>query len=197
MSAEAVTVSEATVPAGRCSGSAQVVSVRAAWKRARKVAIWALVTVSDGENVPAAVPRAIPRAATQPMPAACVESAATSSKNALAAAVEHSRPAASQVRATNVAICALVTGSNGENILSEVPRATPRADTQSMPAAWVEPEATSSKDEAPVDGHSRPAAFQVRATNVAICALVTGSDGENILSEVPEVIPSIATFSML
>lgn len=78
--------------------------VRALWKRARKAAIWALVTVSEGENVPAAVPLVIPRAAMQPMPAAWAESAGTSSKKALAAASEHSRPAASQVRAKNEAI---------------------------------------------------------------------------------------------
>ena len=50
--------------------SVQAVSVRASWKRARKVAIWALVTVSEGENVPAAVPLVIPWAAMQAMPAA-------------------------------------------------------------------------------------------------------------------------------
>ena len=77
--------------------------MRASWKRARKVAIWALVTVSEGKNVPAAVPLAILKEAMQPMPAARVESAGASSKEAPAAASEHSLPAASQARAKNVA----------------------------------------------------------------------------------------------
>ena len=98
------------------------------------MAIWALVTASDGENVPEPVPLVIPRAAMQPMSAARAESAGTSSKDEPASSGQ-ARPAAAQARAKNAAICARVTGSDGENILSAVPRATPRADTQSMPAA--------------------------------------------------------------
>ena len=93
------------------------------------------------------------------------------------------------------------------NVLADVIRAAPRADMQSMPDAWAEPEATSRKYENPVAGHSRPATSQVRLKNVAIWPLDTDSDGENVLAvtpsavvlatEVPKEIPSLPTRSML
>ena len=162
----------------------------------RKVAIWALVTDSDGEKVTAVVPWVIPRADMHLMLSAWVEPAGTSLKEA-APEVGQSRPAALQARAMNVAIWALVTGSDGEKVLAAVPTTTSKADMQSMPVTWLEPGATSSKYANPEVGQSRPATLQVRAMNVAIWALVTDSDGEKVLAEVPTVILSLVTVSML
>ena len=160
------------------------------------MAIWALVTDSDGEKVSAVVPRVIPRADMHLMLSAWVELAGTSVKEA-APEVGQSRPAALQARAMNVAIWALVTDSDGEKVLAAVPMMTSKADMQSMPVAWLEPAATSSKYANPEVGQSRPLAVQVRLMNVAIWALVTDSDGENIVAEVPTVILNLVTVSML
>ena len=97
----------------------------------------------------------------------------------------------------NVAIWALVTGSDGEKVPAAVPRVIPRAEVQLMPSAWAESAGTSSKEAAPEVGHSRPLTLQVRAVNVAIWALVTDSDGEKVAAEVPTVILSLVMVSML
>ncbi len=140
--------------------------MRAEWKRTRKVAIWALVTVCDGEKVVAEVPVVMRRADMQLMLAAWVEPAATS-VNDKAPEAGHSWPALVHIRAMNVAIWALVTVWDGEKVVAEVPVVTPSADMQSIPVAWVEPAARSVKYTTPEDGHSWPAASQVRAMNVA------------------------------
>ena len=130
------------------------------------------------------------------MLAAWVEPAGTSSKEA-APEVGQVRPSAIHSRAMNVAIWALVTDSDGEKVPAAVPVVTPRAEVQLMPSAWAEPTGTSSKEAAPEVGHSRPLTVQVRAVNVAIWALVTGSDGEKVAAEVPTVILSLVMVSML
>ena len=162
----------------------------------RKVAIWDLDTGSDGEKVPAAVPRVIPKAEMHLMLAAWAEFAGTSSKEA-APEVGQFCPLASHSRAMNVAIWALVTDADGEKVLIAVPVVTFKADMQSMPVVWAEPAVTSSKYATPEVGQSRPLALQVRAKNVAIWALVTDADGEKVAAEVPTVILSSATLSML
>ena len=130
------------------------------------------------------------------MLSARAEPVGTSSKEA-APEVGQARPSALHIRAMNVAIWALVTDSDGEKVLVAVPETTPKADMQSMPVVWVEPATTSSKYANPEVGQSRPLAVQVRAMNVAIWSLVTDSDGEKVVAEVPTVIFSLATVSML
>ena len=173
------------------------------------MAIWALDTGSDGKNVPSVVPAATPSAAMQLMSAAWGESSATSEKGGSSSAESslagQVRSAALHAWAMNVAIWPLVTGSDGEKVLADTPRITPRADMQSMPDVWAEPAATSSKYAIPVDGQLLPAALHARAMNVAIWALDTGSDGEKVLAvtpsavvlatEVPTTIPSLPACS--
>ena len=160
------------------------------------MAIWALVTGSDGEKVLAVVPRVIPRAEMQLTSSAWSESAGMSAKG-MAPEVGQARPSAFHIPARIVAMWTLVTASDGEKVPAVVPAVAPKADAQAMPAAWVESEATSSKSADPEVGHSRPVAIQVRVVNVAIWALVTGSDGEKVVAVVPTVILSLVIVSML
>ena len=115
----------------------------------------------------------------------------------MAPEVGQARPSALHIPARIVAIWALVTDSDGEKVPAEVPAVAPKADAQAMPAAWAESESTSSKSADPEVGHSRPVAVQVRVVNVAIWALVTGSDGEKVVAVVPTVILSLVIVSML
>ena len=85
----------------------------------------------------------------------------------------------------NVTIWPLVQGSAGEKVVSEVPSVMPFDTAQRTASLKYSPAATS------LNGFLLPAAGvpSARCRNVTTCARVQGSLGENVVAEVPSVMP--------
>jgi hypothetical protein len=161
---------------------------------ARKVAIWARVTGSSGQNrsfVGGLQPFVIPVAPNHSMSDSKIDP--SSSVNDTGAPGVSTPTSA---RCKNAAICPRVTGSSGQKRSPAVlqPSVIPVAPNHSMSDSKIDP--SSSVNDTGAPGVSTPTS--ARCKNAAICPRVTGSSGQKRSPAVlqPSVIASAAIASM-